>query len=1107
MVENPVVLLLTRADDLLRLGIFWRNATLLPPSVPGSAGRLQAGDDAGLGLVFAPQAVLEQGLGEGLAQVEARLSGTSTIELHLSRGAIVELAPQPLLEALRGAGVVSSASLDDPRSLLELPAGLLAAPTVLVDPASDEAAFLVSSFAVQPSTAPDGGAGLWHLHLLAGFGTLRLDPLAPLPDDPTLPGPLALTGGDRARIVAEGRPGRVQATIALSALGATLGASLHNDRFGWDHRLALGRDQSVSVVSTGILYPFGHRAVSIKAARRRLPEAGPGAAALDVVERIVVVEPVRRATRHDFRFSAVAIAEPEQTVGLLLETFLRPLPDLRSPKLAERDDARARFTAAQAAVQATQANDPRTVEALAKLDFGSASDNARNLLDTQARLAGGDAEVAGLQASERQAQRQLDGLERQATVLQGQLFGADGQEDPGVRAQLDALNQQIGEQNDTINEIVSGIHNLQASLAQDRANLPGLQAQANADLAIFPRSFEVLLASGHAGAQAQQQAQEDITRLDAEIAHLDQFRAVPIIYQPQHGDGSPLLWSLRLDHQAGSLRLRLPLIFVADVQQEDDSLYPDFHALSDPQVQIELQSQWHALRGGDLKDAGHVDVAGAVVDLVQDAAPLPGDVHLVRGLQLGASLGPDGYAASLAGMQVVLSSLQRLLPGQGKLVTLVYAGVGALADVPLLPVPPFDIDFTGHADRSGGLVAPKFLADGLSRTMGPIALAALPDVHLPDLSAIYRDATLLGLSLGSLIKTVAGDVPHFAATPRITPLIDGGAPVGAEMAWGPLPLKSEGIFVAVEPPGATLVLTVRVAGDSTQTNCVVRNFALTLPPGADLVRLSFDSLSMTQFVDRAPDVKIEGPRFALGGDLALVEQLQTLVTSFLEHDPGIVVRQTPHGISASYGFALPSVTAGPFQLRNVAVSIVVNIPFDKEPVTVEVGFASPENPFTLSVLVFGGGGYFLIRMGRRGVDRLELSFDFGAFVAINFLVASGEVHAFGALRLVQAGDTLGLQASIRLGGSVSVLGLVSVAIELVLLLAYESAGNRMVGRATLVIEIDLPFFSRSITLDSGEWVLAGGAAPGALPASDHFHLARDTDAVRQQWLDYRSAFA
>ena len=122
------------------------------------------------------------------------------------------------------------------------------------------------------------------------------------------------------------------------------------------------------------------------------------------------------------------------------------------------------------------------------------------------------------------------------------------------------------------------------------------------------------------------------------------------------------------------------------------------------------------------------------------------------------------------------------------------------------------------------------------------------------------------------------------------------------------------------------------------------------------------------------------------------------------------------------------------------------------------------------------------------------------------MIASGEVHALGGVRFVLERDgAVTVTGYLRIGGSVEVLGLLTVSIELCLSLTYKSERNALVGRATLVIEIDLTLWSDSVELDSGEWVLAGDeerfqALAGADPAAF-------ADEGLARWRSYRAAFA
>ena len=189
-----------------------------------------------------------------------------------------------------------------------------------------------------------------------------------------------------------------------------------------------------------------------------------------------------------------------------------------------------------------------------------------------------------------------------------------------------------------------------------------------------------------------------------------------------------------------------------------------------------------------------------------------------------------------------------------------------------------------------------------------------------------------------------------------------------------------------------------------------------------------------------------------------------------------------------------------FSLTNVSFRAGVDVPFGGDPVVVSVAFASRANPFNLSIDGLGGGGYIDIRIEKDG-PRIEASMEFGAVVAIDFLVATGEVHVLAGIRYLQDGDRVTLTGYVRLGGTVEVLGLISVAVELVVQLAYEFASNLLRGRATLVIEIDLTLWSDSVEIDSGDWTFRGGLDVGS-PLFD----SPDPEEGLDTWRRYRAAF-
>src|SRR4029077_8462489 len=134
--------------------------------------------------------------------------------------------------------------------------------------------------------------------------------------------------------------------------------------------------------------------------------------------------------------------------------------------------------------------------------------------------------------------------------------------------------------------------------------------------------------------------------------------------------------------------------------------------------------------------------------------------------------------------------------------------------------------------------------------------------------------------------------------------------------------------------------------------------------------------------------------------------------------------------------------------------------------SISLAFAARANPFQLAVMMFDGTGYIELELNRDGLKRFEASLEFGAFMAVDFVVASGEVHALGGVRFVlESSGAVTIAGYLRVGGSVEVLGLISVSIELCLTLAYKSEQQALVGRATLVIEIDLTLWSDKVELD------------------------------------------
>jgi hypothetical protein len=268
----------------------------------------------------------------------------------------------------------------------------------------------------------------------------------------------------------------------------------------------------------------------------------------------------------------------------------------------------------------------------------------------------------------------------------------------------------------------------------------------------------------------------------------------------------------------------------------------------------------------------------------------------------------------------------------------------------------------------------------------------------------------------------------------------------------------------------------------------------------------FDGLRFKASRGKKPDVAVDmhpgDEAIVFGGPLEFVNDLRKFIPSNGFSDPPSL-QVTPSGIAATFSLGLPSIQVGIFALSNVSIGAGFALPFDSKPVEVKFNFSERQHPFSLTISLFGGGGFFAIGIGTEGVREIEAALEFGAAIAIDLGVASGgvEVKAGVYFHWLDTGSskTVELTGYVRLHGELSILGIISASLTFNLQLTYLKEGTKstVFGEATLTIEIEVLFFSVSVSATCRREFAGSPSDPTFV----------DLIPAPSVWADYCAAFA
>jgi len=422
-----------------------------------------------------------------------------------------------------------------------------------------------------------------------------------------------------------------------------------------------------------------------------------------------------------------------------------------------------------------------------------------------------------------------------------------------------------------------------------------------------------------------------------------------------------------------------------------------------------------------------------------------------------------------------------------------------------------DFAGSGAGDKGGGVVSPSMQILGLSRILGPVGGdATKPDPLAEFKSGNFNPQTIFagmasaqllgGISLQEVIAVVPVNFPeNDPGSPAVKIITQVNYPNGNTLAppqsidttlrWTPK-LTSNAVFIASTDPdiapttAAALTITANLHKDMNGSAPLsditgdLNNFTLSF---FGALKVGFSQFHFESHTGQKVTVQPKVATVKFGGPLSFVNALQDMLKQGgSSWGNGLSIDVEPSGINISYTLALPDIAVGVMSLQNLGFGAALSLPFTGDPATLTFLFCSKAKPFIMSYCGFAGGGFFAITVSLGGLKSVEVSLWFGGSLAINLGVASGGVHMMAGIDLILAGTDITATAFIQLGGSLNVLGIITLSLEFDVSLTYYSEDpathqkDVLIGQCTLTVQIDVACFSKSVDLTVERVITSGG---------------------------------
>lgn len=477
----------------------------------------------------------------------------------------------------------------------------------------------------------------------------------------------------------------------------------------------------------------------------------------------------------------------------------------------------------------------------------------------------------------------------------------------------------------------------------------------------------------------------------------------------------------------------------------------------------------------------------------------------------------QGFNWTVASAQIQHPAIAHFIPAtaqpQGTAsIVLVPAPAGSSSDTLAAIQPPTGpLDGSGHGsthtDQYGAFAAPYISSlASLSKSIGaagaplPPMSSAMPITLSSVVDSLFGTTQLLGVfPLAGLVKSILSKVPSESAVPlpNILSTNDAGK-VTVTLSYDS---TDNGNFTSPAftlDVGTAATLNVQsiqfssttVHGPSGTTStgtCTLTSPSIQLPVNNpvnnSLVSFEFKSMNFTSSSVAKPTASVDFNQVDFLGDLSFVNYIMAILPSSLfSNPPEITISDTECTIDCGVDF--PSIGIGAFSLSNINLDAELTIPFVGDPISFTFNFSTVDDPFTLSVMGFAGSGSFGVAIAPNAVT-VNGSLAFGGYYSLDVVVASGYVSLEAGVHITYTfsnapvGSTdLDVGGFVHLSGGVDVLDLVSVTLDVMLSLTYDSGSASFTGTAQVSLSVDLTFFHTSVSFSVSETFSGGAPASG-----------------------------